>query len=160
MGAQGPVGATGATGPAGATGGKGDTGATGPSDGYFTQQYDTYLNSGTVTNLSTLNLPAGDYVLQGTVEARLQSSDPTAATDIWATIYVPQDGNYGFNMGEYLNSLRTSGVREGTIPLTGRASLSSPGTVIIVCQPTAITPEGNVVIVRTTLIAIRVGTLH
>jgi hypothetical protein len=103
-------------------------------------------------------LPAGDYVLQGTVTARLSSSDGSAKADVWATIYVPQDGNYGYNMGSYANGLTAPGLREVTFSLSGRASLTSSGSVSIVCQPSAVTTGS--VIVRTTLTAVRVGTLH
>lgn len=163
-GEQGPKGGTGATGEQGPKGDTGNTGATGaqgatgPSDAYYADQYDYNVgSSGTVTTVS-LNLPAGDYTIQGTMTARLSSSDPGASADVWATIYVPEDGNYGYNMGSYANGLTASGLREVTFPLSGRASLISPGSVSIVCSPSAVTTGS--VIVRTTLTAIRVGTLH
>jgi Collagen triple helix repeat (20 copies) len=164
-GAQGPkgdTGATGAQGPAGQTGATGATGAqgaTGPSDAYYADSYDYDVGTSGTPTLLSLSLPAGDYTLQGTVTARL--SIPTAAgasADVWATIYVPQDGNYGFNMGSYANSLTASGLHEVTFPLSGRASLTSPGSVSIVCAPSAVT--SGTVVVRSTLIATRVGTLH
>jgi hypothetical protein len=157
-GAAGATGAQGLKGDTGATGPQGATGPTGPSDAYYVDQYDNTLASSGVSTTVSLSLPAGDYVLSGTVYARLSSSDPSASADFWTTIYVPQDGNYGYNLGSTANSLKASGLHEIAIPLSGRASLTSPGSVSIVCQPSSVTI--GTVIVRSELTAIRVGTLH
>jgi hypothetical protein len=114
-------------------------------------------SSGDTTTVS-LSLPAGDYVLSGTVYARLSSTESGASAYFWSTIYVPQDGNYSYNLGSTTDSLTASGVHEIAMPLSGRASLTSPGSVSIVCAPSSVTI--GTVIVRSELTAIRVGTLH
>ena len=61
-------------------------------------------------------------------------------------------------MGGYANSLTALGVRELNFPVSGRATLTSTGSVSVVCTSTAVTT--GMVSVRTTLTAVRVGTLH
>jgi hypothetical protein len=157
-GTAGATGAQGLKGDTGATGPQGATGPTGPSDAYYVDQYDNTLASSGVSTIVSLSLPAGAYVLSGTVYARLSSTDPSASADFWTTIYVPQDGNYGYNLGSTANSLTASGLHEIAIPLSGSASLTSSGSVSIVCQPSQVTI--GTVIVRSELTAIRVGTLQ
>jgi len=62
-GAPGPAGASGATGPQGATGATGATGAAGPSDLYIDSAVSVNLTAGTASDVATLSVPAGSYML-------------------------------------------------------------------------------------------------
>jgi hypothetical protein len=65
-GPAGPVGATGGTGPAGATGTTGATGAAGPSDLYAASLLSANLVNGTPSNLMSVTVPAGSYLVSFT----------------------------------------------------------------------------------------------
>ena len=71
-GPAGPVGATGGTGPAGGsgttgtTGATGATGATGPSDPYAASLLSANLVNGTPSNLMSVTVPAGSYLVSFT----------------------------------------------------------------------------------------------
>lgn len=107
QGEPGPTGATGATGP---TGPQGDTGPTAVSDIYTAELYpapDVVVQPGRLTNVLTLALPAGRYVVTASV-AVVNRGDSAHDVDLWLNAVPaptefagPRSGQAALNPGRY-----------------------------------------------------------
>jgi len=150
-GPAGPVGATGGTGPAGATG---TTGAAGPSDLYAASLLSANLVNGTPSNLMSVTVPAGSYLVSftgygsgATTDGQLVCQVQTASTYtsfVQPVQIIGIDATpAGANPGLAMNGVLVSGVGQ---TLTARCALT--GTA------------AGASIVNARLTAMRVGQVH
>lgn len=144
QGPQGPQGERGLTGPQGIQGPQGVQGPTGPSDGWIAYGGVTNVPaSGAWVNVLGATLPAGSYVLQGSVTFR-------AFDDVLVGCMVTGGG-------EYRQFARANNY--GDIAVGGGLSLSSQQTVHVQCRQLD-GGSDSLDVDQPQLAAIRVGTLH
>jgi hypothetical protein len=161
-GAKGPKGDTGAqglkgdVGPQGLRGIRGSTGATGPSDAYALpnigagSRASAHLTGFTQTRIATLSLPAGQYLVDASVQAQSQDNDPQNFT---CRIYV----NYNNTLTNpiYTNAVGVPGHTGNTrIILQGTVYYTGPGFAVLECD----TFDGFAF--NWTLSAIKVDSIH
>ena len=130
-GAQGPAGPTGATGPAGSVGAAGPQGPAGPATaGAYRANPFRQLgigNSGRQTvTVATMDLPAGRWALEATMEASNSDGDiqDNACRLTGAT----------FTDGASERSFRLPGHEIGYVSLAAAATLAAPGPVTLECD--------------------------
>jgi hypothetical protein len=133
QGPQGPAGPKGATGATGATGDTGPTGPRGPSDGFFTNNDQSFGSvpiptSGSVTVIA-LPLPAGTFILNAVV-ALGGGSSFVIVKCVFSTSTNPFFTGVQTQVGGPLTSF-------AAIPLTTAVSLAAADTVSINCSATA-----------------------
>jgi hypothetical protein len=152
-GATGPTGATGDPGPAGPTGAKGDPGPTGPSDVYGTgADAGLHLSGGfTLTDIATLDVPAGAYLVTGRVNVRNKDGD-----DQFARCRLNFTGAGAVDLQRLAANSGTFGSAGdlGSFSVQDTGQFSSPTTVKLQCE------SDNAETSYVRLVALKVGALH
>ena len=127
----------------GRPGAQGLQGPIGPSDVYSAlhRGLATRLTDGERTELISVSLPAGNYMI--TANAVLGSADPSVTQ--YAECSLSTGDLYGYGLGPFEQDMRV---------LTTTMSLASPGTVTFYCRADNATASGA------RIYAIKVGDLH
>ena len=124
-GPAGPQGADGPQGPQGAQGPQGPQGPSGSSHAYFASAQSTPIGTLPTSVVSIGSVPAGNYVITGTV----LDSDPGNEPDVACWLYV--DGTRVTNS----KSLITLKNGDGTLPVLWAAGFTGAGTFVeIKCE--------------------------
>ncbi len=143
-GAAGAAGATGPAGPAGPAGAAGATGPTGPSTAYTAPEGAGQADGSTLT---TLNLPAGSYVVQAAVFEVNQSPSATRAI---VTCSLKADGTtFGSSSTHIAGPNGGTGAYAQSMVVLGTTTLSSAGTVTASCSSATMVGIFNLQLVAT-----------
>lgn len=151
-GPQGPIGPRGTEGPQGPTGPQGIPGPQGPAgrDGIPTSAYATSLQTPVIGigEVLQLNVPAGTYVVQSSIEARFENASA-----------LPWSVGCSVRVEPTLLDFKQFGFRANTssattLSLLGVHQAHAPTTILLRCA------GSNFSIASANLVAIRVGELH
>lgn len=154
QGATGPRGPKGAKGAKGATGDKGATGPAGPSDVYAAGNAAGAM-SGSYTQVASVTVPAGDYLLQAktTIFATAAESAAIAACQIAPTA---TGGPGTWDQTRVSLPEITGEVTSQDVALAGADSFGSAQSVVLACR----TESGTTSFDDARVWAIKVGAVH
>jgi hypothetical protein len=154
-GPQGPAGADGpqgAQGQPGAAGPQGQQGTPGPSDAYVKRASDLVLiGLYTVTTVTSLNVPAGKYVITAT----LGSQNPNTGNVLKCSLVAGNDKDDRELLTGVYDNLYLTDLTEGELTLTTAHEFASPGTASLICS----SKWGAETVTSPVITAIRVGNL-
>jgi uncharacterized low-complexity protein len=143
----GPAGPAGLTGPKGDAGPRGETGAPGPNEAFTTEAPDETVVGTTATEIASMTLPAGQWLLFGDLTPEGSSGEPNAIC------YWPVGGAVRHTFRTQL----VAGKLEGLVVIEPM-SLTAPTEVSLICE--ANTGSFTIYGELTTVAALRVGALR
>ena len=136
-GPAGPAGPSGPAGPDGETGATGEAGPTGPagpagtSKGYAKGVEYADVPQSVSTDVATLSLPAGQFVVNVTATARVDGSELGADVTVSCRLHGPGGAALG-NSAVFLDDFEYGS--EGTIAVTAAPTLATPGAIELTCS--------------------------
>jgi len=131
-GPRGPQGKTGKAGPKGAKGEKGDTGPTGPSDIYAAGAAAGSL-SGSYTQVASITVPAGDYLLQAKTTI-FSAATETAAIAACQIAPTAAGGPGTWDQTRVTAPAIAGQTTSEVAALAGADSFSSQQTIVLACR--------------------------
>jgi hypothetical protein len=144
VGPQGAAGMNGANGSNGSNGANGSKGANGSAAGYYTawttSDPTVSLPNDTVETVTSMQLPAGNYIATSTADIEAETTTQTPPLTAGADCYI-QAGSTSSPPGQWVSPLGETSVSgtylaDGTITDTGSLELTATTTVDLKCYST------------------------